>query len=42
MKIWIFDIACARDRVEESSDQASGFVSMMILKREDGVAILGS
>lgn len=38
MNIWRLDIACARDRVPESSDHATGLVSRMTLKREDGVA----
>lgn len=39
MKICMFEIALDRGRVEDSSAQATGFVSTIILKSEDGVAI---
>jgi len=39
MKICMFEIALERGRVEDNSDQATGFVSMIMLKSDDGVAV---
>ena len=39
MKICMFEIAFDRGRVEDSSAQATGFVSTMMLKSDDGVAV---
>jgi len=35
----MLDRAWARDNVDDSSDQATGFVSMIMLNRDDGVAV---
>ena len=37
MKICMFEIALDSGRVEVSSAQATGFVSMIMLKSDDGV-----
>lgn len=39
MKICMFEIAFDRERVEDSSAQATGFVSTIMLKSDDGVAV---
>ena len=39
MKICKFEMAFDRDRLEDSSAQATGFVSTIMLKSDDGVAV---